>query len=160
MNQPWIYMYSLSRSPLPPLSPPYSSGSSQCTRLSLVERKCSDWYWPGFLAFPTINRNWLEFRQEIQARLYLGPCCSTEEQEQTVGSLGCFFPEVGWTGSLNDVRVEVCGGAGLEGWLRRFAHPLSCIEYRGCVQYPAFALNTTFFALGSSEVAVGFFSLL
>ena len=32
MNQPWSYMYSPSRSPLPPPSPPDSSGSSQCTR--------------------------------------------------------------------------------------------------------------------------------
>ena len=31
MNQPWIYMYSPSRSPLPPPSPPDPSGSSQCT---------------------------------------------------------------------------------------------------------------------------------
>ena len=32
MNQPWSYMYSPSRSPLPLPSPPDSSGSSQCTR--------------------------------------------------------------------------------------------------------------------------------
>ena len=32
MNQPWIYMCSPSRSPLPPPSPPDPSGSSQCTR--------------------------------------------------------------------------------------------------------------------------------
>ena len=32
MNQPWIYMYSPSRSPLPPPFPPDPSGSSQCTR--------------------------------------------------------------------------------------------------------------------------------
>ena len=32
MNQPWIYMYSPSRSPLPPPSPPDPSGSSLCTR--------------------------------------------------------------------------------------------------------------------------------
>ena len=32
MNQPWIYMYSPSRSPLPPPSLPDPSGSSQCTR--------------------------------------------------------------------------------------------------------------------------------
>ena len=32
MNQPWIYMYSPSRSPLPPHSPPDPSGSSQCTQ--------------------------------------------------------------------------------------------------------------------------------
>ena len=31
MNQPWIYMYSPSRPPLPPPSPPNLSGSSQCT---------------------------------------------------------------------------------------------------------------------------------
>ena len=31
MNQPWIYMYSLSRSPLPPPSAPHPSGSSHCT---------------------------------------------------------------------------------------------------------------------------------
>ena len=31
MNHPWSYMYSLSRSPLPPPSPPDPSGSSQCT---------------------------------------------------------------------------------------------------------------------------------
>ena len=32
MNQPWSYMYSPSRSPLPHPFPPNSSGSSQCTR--------------------------------------------------------------------------------------------------------------------------------
>ena len=32
MNQPWIYMYSPSQSPLPPPSPPNPCGSSQCTR--------------------------------------------------------------------------------------------------------------------------------
>ena len=32
MNQPWIYMYSPSWSPLPPPSLPDPSGSSQCTR--------------------------------------------------------------------------------------------------------------------------------
>ena len=31
-NQPWIYMCSPSRSPLPPPSPSHPSGSSQCTR--------------------------------------------------------------------------------------------------------------------------------
>ena len=32
MNQPWIYMYSPSLSPLPPPSLPDPSGTSQCTR--------------------------------------------------------------------------------------------------------------------------------
>ena len=40
--------------------------------------------WP----FP-INRNWLEFRQEIQTRLYWGPSCRRGKQEQTTGSLAC-----------------------------------------------------------------------
>ena len=31
MNQPWVYMCSPSRSPLPPPSPFHPSGSSQCT---------------------------------------------------------------------------------------------------------------------------------
>ena len=31
MNEPWIYMCSPSRSPLPPPSPSHPSGSSQCT---------------------------------------------------------------------------------------------------------------------------------
>ena len=31
LNQPWIYMCSPSRSPLPPPSPSHPSGSSQCT---------------------------------------------------------------------------------------------------------------------------------
>ena len=35
MNQPWIYKYSPSRSPLPPPSPPDYSGSSQCEHLSM-----------------------------------------------------------------------------------------------------------------------------
>ena len=36
MNQPWIYMYSPSRSPLPPPAPPDSSGSFQCTSTCLM----------------------------------------------------------------------------------------------------------------------------
>ena len=31
MNQPWVYMYSPTRSPLPPPAPPDPSRSSQCT---------------------------------------------------------------------------------------------------------------------------------
>ena len=38
MNEPWIYMYSPSRSPLPPPSPPDPSGSSQCTRSEHLSR--------------------------------------------------------------------------------------------------------------------------
>ena len=37
MKQPWVYMCSPSRSPLPPLSPPDPSRSSQCTRSPSLE---------------------------------------------------------------------------------------------------------------------------
>ena len=43
-------------------------------------------YQPGFLA-SLINRNWSDARQEIQARLYWGLCCSRREQEQVTVSL-------------------------------------------------------------------------
>ena len=43
-------------------------------------------YRPGFLA-SLINRNRSEARQEIQARLYWGPCRSPREQEQVTGFL-------------------------------------------------------------------------
>ena len=38
INQPWIYMCSPSRSPLPPPSPSHPSGSSQCTSPEHVSR--------------------------------------------------------------------------------------------------------------------------
>ena len=38
MNQPWIYMYSSSRFPLPPPSLPNPSESSQCTRPEHLSR--------------------------------------------------------------------------------------------------------------------------
>ena len=44
MNQPWIYKYSPSQSPLPPPSPPTPSGSSQCTRPEHLSHASSlDW---------------------------------------------------------------------------------------------------------------------
>ena len=66
----------------------------------------------------------------------------------------------GWrAGSLHGVRVGVCPGLGLEGWLRGFAHPLwgwcvqrACAVPHICSQHPVFAP-------GSSKVAVGFFGL-
>ena len=42
MNQPWSYMYSPSWSPLPPPSPPDSSGSSQCTRPEHLSHACCE----------------------------------------------------------------------------------------------------------------------
>ena len=56
--------------PLPLLSHPQASAHS-CPHLSSP---------PGLLS-SLINRNWLEARQEIQARLYWGHRCSQREQK-------------------------------------------------------------------------------
>ena len=45
MNQPWIYMYSPSRFPLPPHSPPDPSGSSQCTRSEHLSHASNLGWW-------------------------------------------------------------------------------------------------------------------
>ena len=59
MNQPWIYMCSPSRSPLPPSSPPDPSGSSQCTR-------------PEHLSHAS-NLAWRSVSPQI---IYMFRCCS------------------------------------------------------------------------------------
>ena len=61
MNQPWIYIYSPSRSPLPPPSPPNPSGSSQCTS-------------PEHLSHAS-NLGWWSVSPLI---IYMFPCCSLE----------------------------------------------------------------------------------
>ena len=74
-------------------------------------------YRPGFLA--SFNRNWSEARQEIQARLYWGPCCGGGEWEPATGSLlGCSLRARGQAGSLYGMRVGVCP----KGWLRWLTH--------------------------------------
>ena len=61
MNQPWIYMYSPSRSPLPPPSASHPSGSSQCTS-------------PEHL-YHASNLGWWSVSPLI---IYLFRCCSLE----------------------------------------------------------------------------------
>ena len=61
MNQPWIYMCSPSRSPLPPPSPSHPSGSSQCTR-------------PEHLSHAS-NLGWRSVSPQI---IYMFRCCSLE----------------------------------------------------------------------------------
>ena len=45
MNQPWIYMYSPSWTPLPPPSLPAPSGSSQCTRPERLSHASNLGWW-------------------------------------------------------------------------------------------------------------------
>ena len=45
MDQPWVYMCSPSRSPLPPPSPPDPSGSSQCTRSEHLSHTSNLGWW-------------------------------------------------------------------------------------------------------------------
>ena len=45
MNQPWIYMCSSSRSPLPPPSPTQPSGSSQCTSPEHLSHESNQGWW-------------------------------------------------------------------------------------------------------------------
>ena len=105
------------------------------------------WYWPGLLA-SLINRNWSEARQEIQARLYWGPCCRTGEREQTTSSLARSL-RGGWRAcSLHGVRVGMWPGVGARCGLGGLPTPLVVVCAGGHAQYPAFAL-------GSSIVAVG-----
>ena len=63
MNQPWIYMYSPSRSPLPPPSLPNPSGSSQCTRPEHLSHASRDTCTPTFIAtLFIIARTWKQPR--------------------------------------------------------------------------------------------------
>ena len=55
-----------------------------------------------------------------------------------------------WAGSLYGMRVGVCPGVGLEGWLGWFAHAFGGGVCKGYSLYPAFVP-------GSSEEAFGFF---
>ena len=61
MNQPWIYMYSPSRSPFPPPSLPDPSGSSQCIR-------------PEHLSYAS-SLGWWSVSPYI---IYMFRCCSLE----------------------------------------------------------------------------------
>ena len=111
-------------------------------------------FWPEFLA-SLINRNWLEVRKKIQARLYWGPSCSRVEQEQATCSLACSRGE-SWAGSLNGGKGGVCPGVRPESWVRLFAHPSGGIVCREYAQYPASAPNTQFLLQAPQKQQLGF----
>ena len=82
MNQPSIYMYYPSWSPLPPPSPPDPSGSSQCTR-------------PKHLSHAS-NLGWWSVSPYI---IYMFQCCSLEtSHHRYITLLKCWLVNwlVGW----------------------------------------------------------------
>ena len=72
MKQPWVYMCSTSRSPLPPPSPPAPSRSSQCTRSERLSH-ASKYFPPEILLYEIIYLllkppvNWLIFYFQSQS---------------------------------------------------------------------------------------------
>lgn len=75
-----------------------------------------------------IDRNWLEARQEIQARLYWGPCCSKCELRQQGPLLACSLR--GLSLFLIWGEGERVPGIGLQASLRCLAHPSGAVESR------------------------------
>ena len=64
--------------------------------------------------------------------------------------------EWGRAGSLYGVRVGVCPGVRLAGWLRWSAHPFGGVVCRGRAQYPAFAPNPLLLLLALQKWQLGF----
>ena len=81
--------------------------------------------------------------EEEFSRAFRASCCSP----RTRNRCPCLLTEAEQACSLYGVRVGVCPGVGLEGWLRWFAHPFGGGVCRGQSWYPAFAP-------GSSKVVV------
>ena len=121
----------------------------------LVWWKCCP---PGFL-FSLINRNRSEARQEIQAGLYWGPCCSRGEWEQTTGPLLACSLRRGaslfliW-GEGRGVSRDQAGGVALVA-----CPPLRWWCVQGACAVPCISSQPPAFAPGSSKAAVGFFRL-
>ena len=79
-----------------------------------------------------INRNWLETRQEIQAKALLVLLLQHGGVRTSNRFLPHLLPEVGQACSLYGARV------GLEGWLRCFARPLGRGVYKGACTVAGF----------------------
>ena len=69
----------------------------------------------------------------------------------TVGGWGVGYQAL----SLCGVRVGVCPGDEVEGWLRWFTHPLSGIMCKGHAQCPDFAPETQFLLLAPQKWQLG-----
>ena len=100
-----------------------------------------------------VNRNWIEAKQEIQARLCWGLCGSRREQNQTTASLACWLWRREWVCSLCGVRVEVCPGVRPKGW--RVCVCVCVCVCSGLAQYPVLLPTHSFYTPGSSKLAAG-----
>ena len=108
--QPWRFSY------LEPVC--CSMPSSNCCFLTCIQVSQEAgkvvWYSHLFQNFP-VSRNWWNFCQEIQARLYWRLCCSTGEQEKN-NRFACLLPAP-WGGLAPNIGPVVCAGVRLEAWL-------------------------------------------
>ena len=75
-------------------------------------------------------------RQEIQARLYQGPCCTGGSKSKWQIPLLALWGGVSWL--LPWVRGGVDPGIWSEGWLRWSAHPLCWCCVQGACTVPCF----------------------
>ena len=74
MNQPWIYMYSPSRSPLPPLGLPSAAGLSTCLMHPTWTGDAFElWWWKRLLRVP-----WTARRSNQSILKEISPGCSLE----------------------------------------------------------------------------------
>ena len=96
-----------------------------------------------------LNRQNLIRGQEIQLRLFWGPCCSSREWEQTTGSLAWFLR---WGDVRGVSRVAWRHGLNVLPTLQMVVCP-------GDMHSTLLLLLIHWFASGSSKVAVGFFGL-
>ena len=76
----------------------------------------------------------------------LGPCGSSDEQEQMTGFLACSLGRErgrqACSSFLHGVRVGVCPGVRPERWLRCLVHQLRGIECRGHAPYFVYVSDT------------------
>ena len=106
--------------------------------------------WPS-----SINRNWLEARQESQVRLYWGLCCSRGKWEQTTDSLACLLPVRGASLFLIQNKSSSIRGVFKGQGLRWFAYPLGGVVCKGVIFLPTPCYCSRLF----KSVAIRFFRL-
>ena len=109
-----------------------------------------------------VNRNWIEAKQEVQARHCWGLCGSRVEQKQTTVSLACWLPQ-GWMSlflTWSEGR-RMSKGSGQRGGLGGLPTSLGGVCVCVCVcsghaQYPVFASDTLILLQALEKWQLGF----